>query len=330
VRRAWRAWLSWLELRESGTTLAVLRIAVAAIVLGTLASVATADLLGVLWVDAEHGGYRDLSATHPVVRLLGGARPDVMWSLFAIATVGAALLLVGLGGRAAAAVTLAAFHPLVTVNADASGGSDAMITNALWLLVLGTPTATLSVDCRRRHGRWQSDAKVAAWPRHLFVVQLLVVYGATGLHKMSIDWVPGGTHAALWWVFHDPTWCRFDLRGAVVHGYGILQVASAVTWWWEVTAPLWLLAFWLRATVDRGGRLRALVRRVDPRTVFTAIGAGLHVGILLALEVGPFSWISLAFYFALWSPRELEAAAVKIQRASADIVRRGRTSPRSP
>lgn len=319
MRRAWRAWLSWLEQRESGTTLAVLRICVAAIVLGTLASIAAADLLGVLWVDAEHGGYRDLAATHPMLRLLGGARPDVMWSLFAIAMVGAALLLVGLGGRAAAAVTLAAFHPLVTVNADASGGSDAMITNALWLLVLGAPSATLSLDCRRRHGRWWSDTQVAAWPRHLFVFQLVVVYGATGLHKMSIDWVPGGTHAALWWVLHDPTWCRFDLRGEVAHGYVALQIASAFTWWWEVTAPLWLLAFWLRATVERGGRLRALVRRVDPRKVFTVIGAALHVGILLALEVGPFSWISLAFYFALWTPRELEAIASKFRRASADI-----------
>jgi hypothetical protein len=315
MKRAWRAWLSWLEVREPGTTLALLRICVAAIVLGTLLSVVATDLVGVLWVDAAHGGYRRLAASHVVVRLLGGARPEVMWSLLAIASAGAVALLLGLGGRWAAAITLAAFHPLATVNADASGGSDAMITNALWLLVLGEPAATLSLDSRRRHGRWCSDALVAAWPRHLFVVQLVVVYTATGLHKMSIDWVPGGTHAALWWVFHDSTWCRFDLREDIARVYAVTQVASAITWWWEVTAPIWLVAFWLRATSDRAGRLRAIVRRGDPRWVFTAIGVGLHVGILATLEVGPFSWISLAFYLAVWSPRELRAAAARLRRA---------------
>lgn len=314
MTRAWKAWLRWLSLREAGTTLALLRIAVAAIVLGTLASVAIADLVGVLWLDAAHGGYRKLAGSHVVLRLLGGARPEVMGSLFVVASMGAVALLVGVGGRVTAAITLSAFHPLVTVNADASGGSDAMITNALWLLVLGDATATLSLDCRRRHGRWRSDARVAAWPRHLFLFQLIVVYTATGLHKMSIDWVPGGTHEALWWVFHDPTWCRFDLRDDIARWHGITRVASAITWWWEVTAPVWLVAFWLRATCDRGGRLRGLVRRVDPRWVFTGIGVSLHVGILLTLEVGPFSWISLAYYLALWSPREIDGAAARLGR----------------
>lgn len=300
MRRAWAAWLRWLEAREPGTTLALVRIAVAAIVLGTLLSVLRTDLLGVLWVDAAHGGYRRLGAGHVVLRVLGGARPEVMWSLFGVAVAGAVALLLGLGGRLAAAITLMAFHPLVTVNADASGGSDAMMTNALWLLVLGEGTATLSLDCRRRCGRWTDARPVAAWPRHLFVLQLVVVYTATGLHKMSIDWVPGGSHAALWWVLHDPTWCRFDLREAAISAYPLLRVAAAITWWWEVTAPIWLLAFWLHATRDRPGRVRALLRRVDPRLVFTAIGVSLHVGILLVLEVGPFSWISLAYYLALW------------------------------
>ena len=318
--RAWWAWLRWLEAREAGTTLAVLRIAVAVVVLGTLASVAMADLVDVLWVDTAHGGYRRLAGSHFVLRLLGGARPEVMWSLLAVASAGAVALLLGLGGRATAAITLTAFHPLVTVNADASGGSDGMITNALWLFVLGDATATLSLDCRRRRGTWRSDTQVAAWPRHLFVLQLVIVYTATGLHKMSIDWVPGGTHAALWWVFHDPTWCRFDLRDVVARAYAITQFASATTWWWEVTAPVWLVAFWLRATSDRAGRLRALVRRVDPRLVFTAIGVTLHVGILFTLEVGPFSWISLAYYLALWSPAEIERAGARLLRARGTMV----------
>jgi hypothetical protein len=91
--------------------------------------------------------------------------------------------------------------------------------------------------------------------------------------------------------------------------YPLTQVATAISWLWEITAPLLLLAFWYRATADRPGRLRRLFNRVNFRRLFVVIGVMIHLGILLFLEVGPFSWITLSFYLCLYHPDEWKRAA---------------------
>ena len=41
------------------------------------------------------------------------------------------------------------------------------------------------------------------------------------------------------------------------------------------------------------------------------------IGILVLLNVGPFSFISLAYYLCLWTPDELERAVARIRRGRA-------------
>jgi hypothetical protein len=53
-----------------------------------------------------------------------------------------------------------------------------------------------------------------------------------------------------------------------------------------------------------------LLLRWDLRKPFVLVGVGLHLGILLTLEVGPFSLVSLAYYLALFSPDDREALRV--------------------
>ena len=84
------------------------------------------------------------------------------------------------------------------------------------------------------------------------------------------------------------------------------QLLTAVIWHFEVCAGLLLLVYHYRATRDRPGRLRRWMNRIDGRRVFTAIGLSMHLGILVLLEMGPFSWISMAYYIVLWSPQEWE------------------------
>jgi hypothetical protein len=43
---------------------------------------------------------------------------------------------------------------------------------------------------------------------------------------------------------------------------------------------------------------------VNFRRLFVVIGVMIHLGILLFLEVGPFSWITLSFYLCLYHPDE--------------------------
>jgi hypothetical protein len=65
------------------------------------------------------------------------------------------------------------------------------------------------------------------------------------------------------------------------------------------------LYLWYRRTPERGGRLRRLANRYDLRLPYLAVGVMLHLGILIALFVGPFSYASLAYYPAFFSFAEL-------------------------
>lgn len=306
--RAWRFWVDLVGRREPGTALAAFRVAVGLSVLFAVGSMVADDMVGVLWVDADHGGVWQLGPGNRLLRLLGGPTPRAVWTLVAVALASGALVAAGLLGRAAAFVALHSYQALFTAFPVTAGGYDRMITNALWMLVLGASTATLSADCRIRTGKWRSDAPIAAWPRYLIIFQLVVIYTSTGLHKLSATWTPAGGYSALYWVLQEPTWRRFDTAWAA-WAYPLTQVATALTWHWELSAPLLLLVYWYRATPERPGRLRALFNRRDLRIPYAAVGVLLHLGILVLLNVGPFSWISFAYYLCLWRPEEIEAAA---------------------
>lgn len=302
IVRGWTAWVELLSVREPGTTLAWFRMAVGLVMIYSLLSMIAADLVEVMWVDAEHGGLLTLSTRHWLIPLLGGRTVTTAWTLVGSGLLLATLVVLGLGGRLTMLLALQVYYALTTASGVLSGGYDTMIVNALWLLVLARSTATLSLDCRLRTGRFTSDALVPAWPRYLVILQLVVVYTTTGLHKLSPVWTPGGDSSALYWVFQEPTWRRFDMTWTA-SVFPLTQLATAITWWWEVLAPLLLLVYWARHTAARGGRVRRVLNRHDLRKAWAAVGVGLHLGILVLLNVGPFSPISLACYLCLIPPR---------------------------
>jgi len=311
-----RRWLSWVELlarREDGTALAAFRIAVGLVLVYSLLSVAAAGLVEVIWVDVAHGCYRSLGSGNWLVRLLGGPTPGVVWALWGVALVSAAGVITGVATRAAALFGLQSYLALISLNGDTSGGYDLMITNALFLLLLARSDETLSVSCRFRRGRWTSSAEVQAWPRYLMVFQLVVVYGATGLQKMSAVWTPGGGFTALYWVFQDPTWLRFHMEWTAWI-MPLTQIMTATVWVWEVTAPALLLVYYFRYTAERSGWLRRMFNRWDLRKPFALLGIGMHIGILCGMNVGPFSWISMSYYLCLWRPDEIRAAVRRLGR----------------
>jgi hypothetical protein len=313
----WSAWVRITSTRERATALAVFRVCVGVVVVATLASIVYADLVGFFWIDGVHGGALSLGNGNWLLSRIGGPTHGVVWAIVITGLVSGALVAIGLGGRASTLVAAQSYLALSTINGDAIGGYDLMTTNALWLLFLGRPNETLSVDCFIRNRTWTSDALVSAWPRYLAILQLVVVYGATGLHKLSPVWTPAGGYSALYWVFQEPTWRRFDLSWSA-HVYPLTQVATAITWHWELAAPLLLLVYYFRATRGQPGRLRALFNRRDLRVAFAAIGLSLHLGILVLLNVGPFSWISFSYYVCLWTPEEVERVFRRLRpRASA-------------
>lgn len=315
--RRWRAWVALLSRQERGESLALFRIAVALVGIYTVGTVLWSGMVPVLWMDRSYGGYLELKKTWWLVDLLGGPTPGPILGLVAVSLLACTALLLGVGSRLAALIAQQCILALTWTNGQAGGSYDDLTSNALWLLVLSDSAATLSLPVRLRTGRWSSDRLVSAWPRYLVIFQIVVVYFSTALQKLSAYWTPGGDFSALYYILQQPTWQRVDMS-FVAWIFPVTQLATAITWFWEVGSPLLLLAFWYRDTRCRAGRLRALMNRLDARALFALIGVGLHLGIFATMEVGPFTWITLSYYLVLWSPDEWRALWRRL---------RGRASP---
>ncbi|MEM9727638.1 MAG: HTTM domain-containing protein [Myxococcota bacterium] len=305
MRSRWMFWVTLFDRKEQGTTWALYRIGVAACVLLSLGLIGSADMLDVLWVTKEHGGYLGLGEVPVLWFTLGPATVETVHAVYAVAMVGAIGLLLGVGGRVVTFITLQAYLALTRLNYDTVGGHDALICNALWLLVLCDGSKTLSLSCFSRTGNLTRSVQISAWARYLAVFQLVVVYTWTGLQKVSPTWSIDGDFSALYYVFLDPTWRRYDLDWTA-YVFPLTQLATIVTWLFEVFAWLLLPFFYYRYTRDRPGRLRAAFNRWDLRIPFALTGLGLHMGIALLLNVGAFSWITLSYYVCLWTPGEVE------------------------
>lgn len=304
--RALRAFGAWLDRRETGESLAVLRVAFGLCVVLTVGSVWVHGLVPLMWLTDDHGGYRQHLRTPWLFELLDVRGPTAVWSTVAVSITAGLAMMVGLGGRFTALVALWSYLALKHINGHAGGSYEVLLTNALWLLVLAPSTATWSLDCRLKTGSWSSDRPVPVWCRHLFVFQLAIVYGTTGLQKMGSQWTPIGGMTAVYYVLQDLTWRRVDVPGA---GWlaPFAAIGTGVTWLFESTWALLPLYLWKRRP-GATGRLARFAQRVDLRYAYAAFGLALHVGIWVLMQVSTFSWITLSFYAALWRPEEVTRA----------------------
>lgn len=300
---AWNRFVRWTSATEVGTPLAMMRIALGLCTLWILVDMLSRGLVDVLWIDREYGGFRDLPRGNWLVAGLGGPRPDVVHGLVAYTLVVATMLTLGIGGRGMALLTLFGIGALTDINSQAGGSYDELLENGLWIAFLGPSTATLSLDSRWRTGSFFNATPVWAGARYLALLQLVIMYASTGWQKLSIHWIPGGGFSALYYIFQQPTWQRFDMTW-VAWFYPLTQIGTGVSWFWEVFSPLWLLAVWYRATRTRKGWVRAWFNAVDVRTIYAWVGLTFHILLWILMDVGPFSPISLAYYFVVIDPEE--------------------------
>ncbi len=298
MRTLWSRWCGLLAEREAGTTLALYRIACGVCILLLVGSIAWHGLVPVVWLNPADGGYKPVS-TPWLFGWLGGVNPTTVWCIVAFSLVSAVLLILGLGGRLTSFVALQTILALTHI--DRPGFDDLLLINMLWLLVLSRSTATLSLDCRRRTGQWTSGELVSAWPRYLVIVQLVVLYWAAGIQKVSVYWTPADGYSALYYILQRPGWVKWEMTW-LAWIYPLTQAATALTWLWEVTAPLLLVVLWFRRTADRPGRLRRFCNRLPLRGAFVAVGLAVHTGIFVFMDLGPFSLIIGSCYICLFRP----------------------------
>ena len=306
MRRRWMFWVELFSIREAATSLALFRIALGSVLLYALVSAAAWEVVDVVWLHSDHGGMRVVHGNW-FLKLFGGTTPGVVWTMWTIALVSCLLFVTGalgpIGHRIATLILLQSYNALITINPYASGGYDLLLTNALWIMVFADSHAAISLWARR-HPERAGSVTALAWPRYVLIFQLLLMYGMTGVQKTSITWSPGGGYSALYYVTQDPTWIRWPVGEWSAWLSPVWSVATAMTWHWEHLSPLLLLWFYCRYTREKDGRLRRWVLRWDWRYPWAAIGFGMHLGILILLNVGPFSWISLSYYLLLWRPEE--------------------------
>lgn len=304
MKRIWLALCRAADRREPATVFALVRLSFGLVLAWTLWLPWRAGALSALWAGPDHGGLLPLRESHWVHALLPDHPPTALSWLFWLNATFAVLSSLGLGGRLTLLLTQQCFVALTSLNPAVQGGYDSLLAMGLLLLACADSTRTLSLDCWLRHGRLFDHTPTWAWPRYALLLQLLCMYGFTGLQKLGLSWTPFGGYSALYYVLNDPTWMRGDygdLRAAAAP----LSVFTALAVHFEQLAPLLLLHYYYRATREYPGKLRAWFLRHDARVAFTLVGVGMHVGILLLVDVGPFSLVTLAYYPCLWAPAEL-------------------------
>jgi hypothetical protein len=287
LQRLWAWWVALLDARESGAAVAFMRIGVGLSLLLLLVpfvcTEAGRDVVVFSFADDDVGGYRNLAGT-PVVNALGGPTPPVLHGLLLTSLLAAVCMVLGVFGRLPVLVAAIATRVVFLQNGDVSGGGDALLGNALFLLLLADCTHTLSLDCRLRTGRFVDVTPVMAWPRRLALLQLAIIYTTTGLQKLvSTAWTPFDGFSALYQILQSPQWTRFPHLIEDTNGWLVVpaMLGSAVTMAWEV--------FFF-----------VVVLRPRWRWLFALTGVALHIGIALLMEVGVFSWLSLALYPAMF------------------------------
>jgi hypothetical protein len=293
-------WIAFVHGREPVVGLALFRIAIGSTLAWTLVRTIVTGAGSALFVPPEAGGMVPLEADWRF-DLLGGPSAGAVAAVTAVALVGSALVTIGLGARPAALVTGQCCLALMSLVPESGGGHDRLYTNALWLLVLAPCDASWSVACRLRTGSWIDPTPRASIARWLAMLQLVMTYTVTGWQKLGAEWWPWGGLTAVYRSLLQPDWERTPLPW-LGSAFPLTQLATVATIVFEGGFPVVPLWMWARHRHPR-------LRRYDARLVFFAMGVGMHAILEATLNLGPFAWVTMAFYLCFFDAAEYAAAA---------------------
>ena len=316
--RALASWVSFWDRRETGESLALVRMLVPLVIVWDLLEVLRLGLVAPLWAPMDEGGIGPATYAEPVSVFYSwlGASAANAWWLFALALASALSLGVGFFSRISALILLFAYSQLALLSPDADRGVDTLLRNVMIVLAFSQAGATLSVDAYRKHRRWVSDELVLSWPRYLVVAQLVLLYFFAGMLKQASNWSYSSGYSALWLVMEKPHFVKYELpRALVLPLYPLFQAGTLSTVIWERSAILLPLLLWLRSTRERPGKLRAFVNRARLLEVWVGTGIFFHLSLALLLALGAFPWGCLALYPALANPRTWRSWAAHAKAA---------------
>ena len=308
---AWQRLVAWVAETEGGLPIALFRAAVGGVLLWDLLHMYTSGAMTLMWLPVDSGGLRNPTASGLLADLLGTTTAATIWGVYAAALLGALSLLLGLFSRVGALSLVLTFPWLISLFPAGTGGHDRLISSAVFFLVFARADVALSLRCFLRHRRWRSADLIPAWPRRLLAWQLALMYTSTGLQKLGVEWWPWGGLEAVHRALLLPQWARADWS-FIAWLSPLTQAGTLVTVLWEGSWWVVILWLWLRRTETRGGTLRRLAARINLRRIYVVIGILMHCTLWVMMVLGPFSPITMAYYFCLYREEELRP-----QRAAA-------------
>jgi hypothetical protein len=268
-------WAALWSGRESPWRLGLVRLLLGLVLVVEYAWIAHLDLVVPLFATLEDGGLVEHGGSW--VHAMG---PWATWGTLLGASVA---LLLGVAPRVAAVVLVvvgAAHGAAVPI---AHRAADQLVRDVLCVLVFAETARWGSLAAWWRTGTPLGDGgTVAAWPRRLLVVQLVLVYVFAGLQKVDAAWWPWGGATALFVILSDPAVARFDDGWLRAGGWPVASVLTVATVGFQLAYPL-VLVLW----------------RTRLHTLFLVVGVGFHLGLAATMELGLFPWAMLALYPAL-------------------------------
>lgn len=246
------------------------------------------------------------------------------WLLFGVASVFAAMMLIGYRTRLATAVSWWLLASLQFRNPEIGNGGDAWLRITMFWCMFAPLGARWSIDAGRhlQFQRRQAGATVLSMATVALLLQPALVYFFTAIIKWQSgpDWVPDGSAITL--ALRHEYWA-----GPLGHWLlGFPDLLSVMTWWvfgMELIGPL-LLFFPVFTAPIRALTLIAFV--------------GLQMGLAPTLQLGFFPWVSTlallpflpAAFWQRLDPRTRVARKARGEQPTATPVDGDRIDSRPP
>ena len=286
--RLWQRWAR-LSTRPMDTRpLALVRIAVALVLLGDIA-----HLVGLGVADDVFRTYADggLSAFKGGNYMLTPLGPGAGMGALAVLVVALVCVATGIGTRPAILVAVLAYAQLGALYPPGDRAIDRFLRSVLLLLLFSGCHTRWSLGQRLR--ATAPMLQCPAWPADMLRVLLVSIYLNSGIVKAaSMLWLPGSEVPVLYTILADPTAGRLDhVAWKGVHLP--FSVGATFTLLLELSAPLLLFP------------------RLAPW--WGLGGVMLHLGIAATMGLGIFPWGMLAAYpvlFTHWLPSGRDEAQV--------------------
>jgi len=215
------------------------------------------DRLRKVW-DPEHG-FESLPMMFGVLAskwtvLHMRSDPPFVWGVFAATMAANVAMIVGWRTRISTALTFIGVMQIYNYSPIWYAGGDTVTRTMIFLGLFCRWGEAYSIDTWRRRKRailggatsLPALRAIPVWPQRIMILQLAVIYCATGLLKSGSTW--GVYGSAIYYAMNLDHFYRMPLTGltTLLQRSGILMISTWVVHWWESLFPLLLVGLAVR------------------------------------------------------------------------------------